>query len=286
MPGQVVEDLGVFHEPLLIFGGPYGNLQATEAMQERAEALSIPPSRVICNGDSVAYCAQPEETVNTLREWGVRALMGNCEESLATGQPDCGCGFEPGTSCSLLAEDWYRFCNERLSSDSKSWMGELPAGFQFTMGGLSFRLVHGALSSINRFLFASSPAVSKLEELARRDADVVIGGHSGLPFGECLDNRYWLNSGVIGMPANDGTQDGWFLLLYPMEAGVRCEWHRLFYNARAAQQAMYDAGQDNGYAAALTSGYWPSMDVLPEYERTQQGMEIKPCTMMIIPHKA
>ncbi|MCU7813273.1 MAG: metallophosphoesterase family protein, partial [Candidatus Thiodiazotropha sp. (ex Notomyrtea botanica)] len=257
MPGQVVEDLGVSHKPLLIFGGPYGNLQATEAIHEQAETLSIPPSRVICNGDSVAYCAQPEETVNALREWGVRVLMGNCEESLATGQPDCGCGFEAGTSCSLLAEDWYRFCSERLSTDSKSWMGKLPAGFQFRMGGIRFRLVHGALSSINRFLFASSPAACKLEELARCNADVVIGGHSGLPFGECLDNRYWLNSGVIGMPANDGTQDGWFLLLYPTKAGVRCEWHRLLYDARAAQQAMYDAGQDNDYAAALTSGYWP-----------------------------
>lgn len=283
MVDSAVEDLGEFQDPVLIFGGPYGNLQATKAMRDKAGVLGIPPSRVVCNGDTVAYCTQPEETVSVLQDWGVRVLMGNCEESLASGKPDCGCGFEPGTSCSLLADDWYRFCDEHLSSDSKAWMGGLPTGLHLTIGGMRFRLVHGALSSNNRFLFASTPETSKLEELSLCDDDVVIGGHAGIPFGQRLGERYWLNSGVIGMPANDGTRDGWFLILVPTGHGVRCEWHRLPYSAEEAQSAMREAGEDNGYATALTSGLWPSMDVLPEQERTRQGRAIAPWSITIAP---
>ena len=39
-------------KPLLVFGGPYSNLEATQAMRQRAEALSIPPGNVICTGDA------------------------------------------------------------------------------------------------------------------------------------------------------------------------------------------------------------------------------------------
>ena len=41
-------------KPLLVFGGPYSNREATQAMGQRAEALSIPPRNVICTGDVVA----------------------------------------------------------------------------------------------------------------------------------------------------------------------------------------------------------------------------------------
>jgi hypothetical protein len=208
--------------------------------------------------------------------------MGNCEESLATGRQDCGCGFESGTSCSLLAESWYGFCQERLSENAKAWMGSLPHGIQFKLNGLKFRLVHGAVSSINRFLFESSLLSEKHEELELSEADVVIGGHAGIPFGQIITgNRFWLNSGVVGMPANDGTRDGWYLQLEPSNSCVLCSWRRLAYDAMGAHRNMLQSGLDNGYADALINGQWPSMDVLPMQERTHQGRAIEPWSMKL-----
>jgi hypothetical protein len=161
-------------------------------------------------------------------------------------------------------------------------MGSLPRGIQFKLGGLKFRLVHGAVSSINRFIFASSPIEVKHHELALTDTDVVIGGHAGIPFGQELGNkRYWLNSGVIGMPANDGSMDGWYLLLIPKGESLSCEWHRLNYDALNAKNRMHEAGLHNGYSDALISGLWPSMDVLPEQERSQQGSSIMSWSMLL-----
>ncbi|MCU7931777.1 MAG: metallophosphatase family protein [Candidatus Thiodiazotropha sp. (ex Codakia rugifera)] len=267
-------NLGSFEDQLLIFGGSYGNLQATQALLQVSEKLGIPASHVICNGDCVAYCAQPEETVELIRSSGIKVLMGNCEQSLANGREDCGCGFETGSSCSVLAEDWYPYCAEQLSLDAKRWMGGLPEGLCFDIEGRRFQVVHGGLSAINRFIFASTSTEEKQMEMVLSDADVIIGGHAGLPFGERLGERYWLNSGVIGMPANDGTRDGWYLLLMPNEGKVHCEWHRLSYDARAAQSAMRKLDRFNGYAESLLSGIWPSMDILPDIERNQRGRRL------------
>ena len=41
--------------PLLVFGGPYSNLQATRAVLDEAARRGIPAERVICTGDVVAY---------------------------------------------------------------------------------------------------------------------------------------------------------------------------------------------------------------------------------------
>jgi predicted phosphodiesterase len=275
-------NLGTLDGRVLLFGGPYSNLQATLAMKAAAEALKIPPSNIICNGDLVAYCASPYETVELIREWGVAVVMGNCEESLSSKHDDCGCGFEQGSACALLSNDWFSYANCHITEAQRTWMGRLPGSINFSLQGLQFSVVHGAPSRINRFIFASTPSAMKLKELHDCDADVVIGGHSGIPFGQKLrDSRYWLNTGAIGLPANDGTADGWYLLLTPLEDGVEAVWHRLTYDHQAAHQRMQDAGLNNGYAEALLSGLWPSMDVLPENEQMDTGIALTVPTLHI-----
>ena len=83
-------------QPLLLFGGPYSNLEATRAVLAEAERRQIPPERIVCTGDVVAYAADAKATVDLVRESGIRVVMGNCEEALSVGAADCGCGFAPG----------------------------------------------------------------------------------------------------------------------------------------------------------------------------------------------
>ncbi len=262
-------NLGELDLPVLVFGGPYSNLAATAAMRARAEELQIPADQVICTGDLVAYCAEPRETIDLIRDWGIPVVMGNCEESLASQSDDCGCGFEPGSSCSVLSVQWYRYASGEVTREQCEWMANLPRQLDFRAGGLNFSVIHGSYTNINEFVFASTDAELKNSQLRASGADCIIGGHSGIPFGQTLESGGWLNSGVIGMPANDGSPDGWYMLL---QAGdpVTCSWHRLAYDYQQSSRSTIDAGMVE-YGKALTDGLWPSMDVLPPAERAQQG---------------
>jgi predicted phosphodiesterase len=266
-------DLGNSEEVVLLFGGPYSNLAATVAMQRRAVELGIPPQRIICNGDVVAYCGEPCETLDLIRDWGIHLVMGNCEESLAFGEADCGCGFDPGSECSLLAVTWYEYARRRMTAEQRRWMRELPRAIDFSLQDTRFRVIHGSLNSINEFVFASSDAASRLEQIRHAGIDAVIGGHSGIPFGQRLQERYWLNTGVIGMPANDGGRHGWYLLLEAREHGLEASWHRLHYDCEASRASTVAAGM-KAYGQALVDGLWPSVDILPEVERRQTGQAL------------
>jgi len=268
-------ELGRLAGPVLIFGGPYSNLAATRATQQRAGELGIPAGRIVCTGDVVAYCAEPEETVQLVRDWGVAVVRGNCEEALGWEAPDCGCGFAEGSACSALAADWYRFAAGRIGEADRAWMRSLPKAIRFELNGRSILVVHGGVAQVNRYLFPSTPAAIKAAELDLAGTELLIGGHSGIPGGEKIGARAWLNVGAVGLPANDGTADGWYLLLSPAGGGLRCRWQRLSYPAEAAGHAMGAAGLTPGYAEALATGLWPSMDVLPAAERARRGVPIR-----------
>ena len=64
--------------PILVFGGPYSNLEATQALLAEAARLAIPPERMICTGDVVAYGADAAATVRLIRKTVPHVVMGNC----------------------------------------------------------------------------------------------------------------------------------------------------------------------------------------------------------------
>ena len=279
-------DIGVLDCPVLIFGGPYSNLQATQAMLNFAEQNNISPNHVICTGDIVAYCGDPNETVDLIREWSCHVVMGNCEQSVGFEADDCACGFDQGSECAVLSVDWYSHAVNNVNSSNKQWMQSLPLQIHFSLNGLQITVIHGGVDNISEFIFQSSRPQVKLDHLARLKSDCIIGGHCGLPFGEVLYNckdeeKFWLNAGVIGMPANEGKTHCWFMTLDAKDGQVVANWHMLDFDNQSAIQAMADAGLPNPYQLTLENGRWPSMSVLPKTEQANQGKlwNISPITL-------
>ncbi len=274
-------NLGKLNGPIMIFGGPYSNFAATRAIYDQARKLNIPAGNIICTGDIVAYCGEPNETIEFIRDRGIRVVMGNCEESLAANTGDCGCGFEQGTTCSVLSMKWFEYANAIIKDDHRRWMANLPRAITFQYAGFNCRAIHASVDSMNRFVFESGSLVDKSAQLREVDADVIIGGHSGIPFGQKVAAGYWLNAGVIGMPANDGSAQTWFMLLETDESDVTASWHKLDYEAGTSQQTTLAAGMPE-YAQALLDGLWPGQEVLPHWERQQCGRPLKPLSLALL----
>ena len=271
-----IRDLGAIEGPVLIFGGPYSNLEATRALLAEADRLRIDTRNMICTGDAVAYGADPEATVAIMRRRGIATVLGNVEEQLGAEAADCGCGFAPGTTCERLSAAWYGYGAGRLDRDAKAWMAALPRMIRFTLGGRRFAVVHGAPSRINRFVFASAADHDLAAEIALSGAEAVIGGHCGLPFTRSIGDKLWHNAGVIGMPANDGTPRTWFSTLALEGARIRLTRRPLAYDHGRAAEKMREAGLPAEYSQALGSGLWDNDEILPPPERAAKGHPLAP----------
>jgi len=269
-------DLGDLDPAILVFGGPYGNLEATEALLREAARHGIALAHVICTGDVAAYSADPQATADRLREAGVAVVMGNTDHSLGRRAEDCGCGYPEGGVCELLSRRWFAYAAANIDDETKRWLRKLPREIGLRLGGRRLSVVHGGLSRINRFLFPSTAAAEKAGEIAASGGDGVIAGHSGLPFTQVIGGRLWHNAGVIGQPANDGSPRVWYSTLRLSERGIRVAHHALDYDHGATAAKMRRAELPEEYAASLGTGLWHNCDLLPPEETARRGRRLEP----------
>ena len=272
----ITRHLGTLSGKLLIFGGPYSNLQAITELQSIATQRGIPAQNIICTGDVVGYCAQPEESVQLVKEWGIHCISGNVEQNIVSGEDDCGCNYLEGGRCDLFSRTWFPYAIRSLSADSVHWMAALPQHLTFRYADKSVAVIHGSPAEVSEFVFASTPWATKKKHFNTTATEVMLAGHAGLPFADVQDSRYWLNAGVIGMPANEGTPRVWYLVLDDAEGAFSCSFESFTYDHVLANQLMRKNELPEAYAQTLLTGIWDNCEILPEAEKALQGVPLTP----------
>ena len=259
------------YSELIFFGGVYGNLGALKELKNYCEESSVSNSQIFCNGDICAYCAYPNESLAEIRQWQIHSTLGNVEEQLIAGGDSCGCGFSKNSVCNSISQQWYPKVKSAVSKNEINWLSTLPELIRFESFGKKILICHGSPDITKEFIFESTPWSKKEEFFKAYDVDIIIGGHSGIPFIQKFENYRWVNTGALGMPANDATARTWFV---KMTKG-HLELVHLNYDYQSASNAMKEQSWPEEYALTLENGLWHSEDILPEQERLSRGQKIE-----------
>ncbi len=271
-----IKDIGTLSGKLLLFGGVYSNLQALEKLMVIAENQNMVPDNIICTGDIVGYCAQPEECVQLVKGWGIHTIAGNVEIELRENNNSCGCNFAEGSRCDNFSRNWYPYAQSRLSDNSLRWMGDLPQHIRFTYSNYKGYVLHGSADHAAEYIFKSTPWSIKKENFLKTDSNLILAGHCGLPFHDQHENMLWLNPGVIGMPANDGTPRVWYMMLEVAGHSLVYRHCGFEYDYTVTVQLMKENKLPEEYAKTLAIGYWDNREILPPEETSRQGIKIVP----------
>jgi predicted phosphodiesterase len=270
-----MKHLGTLKGPLLIFGGVFSNYQALREMKKIASLYDVAAQNVICTGDVVGYFPQPEECLQLIRQWGISCLAGEAEMLLRSRNcsPE---SFHKPSHWPVAAEQWYPFAIEQLSEESLQWVAELPLHLSFEYYGKKFVALYGSYHRLTDYIFKSTPWKVKEQSFRDTGADVILAGHSGLPFHHLKQGKIWLNPGLIGIPANDGTSKVWYLYLNFNEEWGETEFeHRSFhYDMEQTLDLVRRHQLSPSIVQTLKTGLWERSDFLPEVEAAMQGKEL------------
>ncbi|APY01315.1 metallophosphoesterase family protein [Lacinutrix venerupis] len=269
-----INNIGTLKGKVLLFGGVYSNLQALEALKAIAEKESIPAENCICTGDIVGYCAQPEETVQLFKLWKAKSILGNVEIQLIDNAEDCGCDFTEGSRCDGFSKLWYPYAQSLLSKSSINHLETLPDHIVFEYAGKKVTVIHGDYFNVSEFIFKSTNWQKKEETFNATQSDVIVAGHCGLPFYHQKNNKLWLNPGVIGMPANDGSPQVWYAILDDTNEDLKFKHHNLDYNYKLTNKLMQNGLLPEEYARTIVTGIWDNTEILPAVESGLQGFGI------------
>lgn len=271
---QNSQDIGQLMGRVLVFGGVYSNLQALQSMQKVANDLGISSSNIICTGDIAGYCAHPSECLDLIEDWGIHAIRGNVEQNIIDEVDDCGCNFAEGGRCDTFSRQWFPFVKNNMTPRNIHFLEKLPNFISFQYANKKVRVVHGSEEHISEFVFKSTPWETKKRNINLSLSDVILSGHAGIPFADENEGFMWLNAGVIGMPANDGTTDVWYMILDDSEGKLTYEFQRLQYDFKQSNLLMLQNGLPSTYAQTLLTGIWDNCEILPSEEMLNQGKRL------------
>ncbi len=98
-----------------------------------------------------------------------------------------------------MSRTMQQYTESVLSEDQKAYLRQLPSSVRREVGGRRFFLCHATPSDP---LFRYGPAESTFwaEEAARVDADVLLVGHTHVPFILDIGTQRVVNPGSVGQP--------------------------------------------------------------------------------------
>lgn len=236
---------------LTIFGDIHANLPALEAVLADIEQRGL--ANLYCLGDLVGYGTSPNDVITAIRERNIPTLMGNYDQGVGNDSDDCGCAYTNPIS-EALGKRSIAWTNAHTSAENKAYLRQLARQFPLQLGDLRVVLVHGSPRRINEYLFEDRPDSSLERLLDMVEADVLVCGHTHLPYHKVLPSgRHVINAGSAGKP-KDGDPRAGYVVLEANERDLTGNFIRVEYDVERAAQAIEASEMPHEYAGMLRLG--------------------------------
>jgi putative phosphoesterase len=224
----------------------HANLHALRAVLD--DIATQAPDAIDCLGDLVGYGAYPNEVIELIHERRIPTIMGNYDDGVGYDRDDCGCAYttDEGRRLGDLSLHWTR---EHVTDDNKALLRALLPSIRLEASGQRVMLVHGSPRKINEYVYADRPPAS-LERIARSaEADVLVFGHTHLPYIQQVADVLLVNDGSVGKP-KDGDPRAAYALL-DIGAKVDVALRRVASDVSAAAAAVRASGLPEHFADLL-----------------------------------
>ena len=240
---------------ILVVADVHSNLAALRAVIADADSGGA-IDRIWCLGDTVGYGPEPNECVEVLRLYPLRATAGNHDLAAA--------GLLSTEDFNLYAAEAVGWTSTQLNDEARAWLSSLPN----TLIDGDFTLVHGALTDpIWDYLITQRDAERHLN-LQKTPYGLV--GHSHLPLtflrlGRALRGTplsdgdiitlngitFVANPGSVGQP-RDGDPRAAYAIVDTDASYI--SFHRVIYDIEATQKKIVAAGLPEYLAERLEKG--------------------------------
>ena len=132
-------------------------------------------------------------------------------------------------------------------------MKGLPFDLSFEAEGWKAQLFHAAPHKINLYWREDRPEKFFREMAARTDADVLVYGHTHVPYRKDMAGRVFINAGSVGKP-KDGDVRACVTLVEFLPDEVTVEFLRVPYDVEKVAAAIETSGLPPYFAEKLRTG--------------------------------
>jgi putative phosphoesterase len=233
---------------LTIFGDIHANLPALETVLQDMDDRWL--THRYCLGDLVGYGTFPNEVINLIKDLGIPTIMGNYDQGIGNSSDECGCAYKTEFE-KALGKRSIAWSNQHTTQENKQFLRSLVNQIPLQLGDLQVLLVHGSPRRINEYLYADRPDNSLERILDQIDADVLVCGHTHLPYHRVLPSgRHVINAGSVGKPKDNDARAG-YVVLEAEGKILEVKFFRVVYDVGRAAKAIEATDMPDEYAEML-----------------------------------
>ena len=228
-------------EKIAIISDVHSNLHALEAVLKDIRQKDC--KTILFAGDVVGYGAFPNECCEKLQEACKIIIQGNHDANLDFKRLDW---FNPD------AQEALRWTEARLTRPLKSWLLGLPKEWQGEIAGRKIYMTHGSPDDpLYAYVMPNTDPKLFGRWLNEKRANVLIMGHTHIPFVRKLTQGLIVNAGSVGQPRDGDPRACWIELdLEKLDAEI----HRVGYAVERAAEEIQKQGLPKFLAERLFEG--------------------------------
>ena len=234
---------------IAVFGDIHGNIEALRAAYRAVESKA---EKIFHLGDLGGYAPFVNEVADFLIEHSIDGVQGNYDDAVANEREHCGCRFEDPVQEQMTTRS-FEWTKGRATPKTKEFLKRLPARLQFSVQGKELLLFHAAPHKNNLYWYEDRPERFFTEMAGKTDADILIYGHTHVPYRKDFMKKIFLNAGSVGKP-KDGDPRACVALLEVTLDSVMTEFLRVEYDVEKTAAAIVDQGLPPYFAEKLRQG--------------------------------
>ncbi len=215
----------------------HSNLHALEAVAARIDELR--PDRVLCAGDIVGYGARPNECCSIVQRISDLTVYGNHEIAALTGDV---IWMNPHAAKAAI------WTSRTLNQGSRDFLSQLGLEGRMRCDEGLLAIYHGSVGSALEYVFEDQVDDGLLE---RARCDILVLGHTHVPYVRKLGSGLAINPGSVGQPRDRDPRASFAVLDTDRQ---ECTIERVAYDTNAAWQDILDAGLPEFLAERLLMG--------------------------------
>jgi putative phosphoesterase len=216
---------------ILLISDIHGNYPALEAVSREADPLAC--EHIFNCGDSLVYAPFANETIDWLRNHQTFTIRGNTDDRVIKLLK--GKSFKKPSKPEKRV--MYTSTAAALSPENSTYLLELKKKKILRIGQTSIGLFHGSPTDHEEFLCADTPE-KRFKELAKATTcEVVITGHSHIPYHRSVNGVHFINPGSVGRMF-DGRPEASYAILELDKGKISVSHHRCAYDVEAVVKAL------------------------------------------------
>lgn len=221
----------------------HSNLQALEAVLSEIEK-KYNPDYLVSPGDLVGYGPNPNEVCDLLKERDdFIAVKGNHDEAVLSGDT---AGFN---RIAAKAVNWTR---DHIIDKNLDFLNSLPNYKPLLLDGFKVFVCHGSPRDyLNDYIYPDTPEDLLKGFLERTEANILVDGHTHVPFYKEFGRKLFLNAGSVGQ-SRDGNEKACYAFMNTDKNEIKI--HRVEYEIDKVNVRIKNSSLPNSLGNRLYYG--------------------------------